>query len=56
MNARIQHKQDKRKIEKLEKRISYLLGCNEELELLISKYEKKEKFEQLLDKQWADAF
>ena len=41
MNARIQHKQDKRKIEKLEKRISYLLGCNEELELLISKYEKK---------------
>tara|TARA_B100001029_G_C15064029_1_gene461812 strand:- start:25075 stop:25245 length:171 start_codon:yes stop_codon:yes gene_type:complete len=56
MNARIQHKQDKRKIDKLEKRILYLIGCNEELELLISKYEKKEKFEQLLDKQWADAF
>ena len=29
MKARIQHKQDKQKIVKLEKRIDYLLGCNE---------------------------
>jgi len=43
MKARIQHKQDKQKIVKLEKRIDYLLGCNEELEFLISKYEKQKK-------------
>ena len=56
MKARIQHKQDKQKIVKLEKRIDYLLGCNEELEFLISKYEKQKQFDLVLDKQWADVF
>ena len=41
MNARIQHKHDKQRIEKLEKRVEYLLGCNDELELMISKYEEQ---------------
>ena len=44
------------KIVKLEKRIDYLLGCNEELEFLISKYEKQKQFDLVLDKQWADVF
>ena len=56
MKARIQHKQDKQKIVKLERRIDYLLGCNEELEFLISKYEKQKQFDLVLDKQWADVF
>jgi len=56
MKARIQHKQDKQKIVKLEKRIDYLLGCNEGLEFLISKYEKQKQFDLVLDKQWADVF
>ena len=60
MNARIQHKHDKQRIEKLEKRVEYLLGCNDELELMISKYEEQEQFNQNLDKQakkaWDEVF
>ena len=56
MNARIQHKHDKQKIEKLEKRVEYLLGCNDELELMISKYEEQERFNQNLDKQAKEAW
>jgi len=56
MNARIQHKHDKQRIEKLEKRVKYLLGCNDELELMISKYEEQERFNQNLDKQAKEAW
>ena len=56
MNARIQHKHDKQRIEKLEKRIEYLLGCNNELELMISKYEEQEQFNQELDNQAKEAW
>ncbi|MAE56357.1 MAG: hypothetical protein CMK23_10220 [Porticoccaceae bacterium] len=56
MNARIQHKHDKQRIEKLEKRVEYLLGCNDELELMISKYEEQERFNQNLDKQAKEAW
>ena len=56
MNARIQHKHDKQRIEKLEKRVEYLLGCNDELELMISKYEEQEQFNQNLDKQAKEAW
>lgn len=56
MNARIQHKHDKQRIEKLEKRVQYLLGCNDELELMISKYEEQERFNQNLDKQAKEAW
>ena len=56
MNARIQHKHDKQRIEKLEKRVQYLLGCNDELELMISKYEEQERFNQKLDNQAKEAW
>jgi len=56
MNARIQHKHDKQRIEKLEKRVEYLLGCNDELELMISKYEEQEQFNQNLDQQAKEAW
>ena len=56
MNARIQHKHDKQRIEKLEKRVEYLLGCNDELELMISKYEEQEQFNQELDNQAKEAW
>lgn len=56
MNARIQHKHDKQRIEKLEKRVKYLLGCNDELELMISKYEEQERFNQKLDNQAKEAW
>tara|TARA_Y100000004_G_scaffold189584_1_gene245443 strand:- start:8 stop:190 length:183 start_codon:yes stop_codon:yes gene_type:complete len=56
MNARIQHKHDKQRIEKLEKRVEYLLGCNDELELMISKYEEQERFNQKLDNQAKEAW
>ena len=56
MNARIQHKHDNQRIEKLEKRVEYLLGCNDELELMISKYEEQEQFNQNLDKQAKEAW
>ena len=56
MNARIQHKHDKQRIEKLEKRVEYLLGCNNELELMISKYEEQEQFNQELDNQAKEAW
>ena len=54
MNKRIQHKQDKERIVKLEKRVEYLLGCNNELELLLEQYEKQEAMNQKFDK-WQDA-
>ena len=56
MNARIQHKHDNQRIEKLEKRVQYLLGCNDELELMISKYEEQERFNQKLDNQAKEAW
>ena len=53
MNKRIQHKHDKEKMQKLEDRIDYLIGCNDELERKIAKYEQ---FERTFEKQWADVF
>jgi len=53
MNKRIQHKQDKEKIKKLEERVTYLVGCNDELERKIARFEQ---FERICEKQWADVF
>ena len=53
MNKRIQHKHDKEKMQKLEDRIHYLIGCNDELERKIAQYEQ---FERTFEKQWADVF
>ena len=53
MNKRIQHKHDKEKIRKLDERVSYLIGCNDELERKIARFEQ---FERTCEKQWADVF
>ena len=53
MNKRIQHKHDKERIQKLEDRIEYLIGCNDELERKIAQFEQ---FERTCEKQWADVF